>query len=114
MRSLAYFVLGLALSGFLGCQHGPTRTAVEGPGGAVVFPSPQLLALRPQLAGGDGPLPWYAGRNDLRLTTVWGTRSSTVEHSTTRVYEYLDQHRNRVDDHMSIRTYRSRSTRTER
>lgn len=61
-----------------------------------------------------GTQPWYAARNDRRLTTTSGYQSTVYEQSVTYSYDRQSSHQGRVYDHFNSTTYRVRSEATSR
>ncbi|MEE9212853.1 MAG: hypothetical protein V3U29_09385 [Phycisphaeraceae bacterium] len=61
-----------------------------------------------------GLLPWYAYRNDARLTATVGYDGGTIEHSTTLTYDRQRSHGGRIHDDFYETTYRIRHSSTAR
>ena len=93
-----------------GCAAAPTAQ----PRSMVFAPACLRAELRRMEARPGGALPWYAKRNDARLTTFSGFQTTRVEHTDTFVHERRTQYDNRVRDDVYISTYRSSTRRLVR
>ncbi len=62
----------------------------------------------------SGLLPWYAYRNDARLTATVGYDGGTIEHSSTLTYDRQRSHGGRIHDDFYETTYRIRHSSTAR
>jgi hypothetical protein len=114
--ALLALVLGGGLAVLSGCdatQHHARATPWADPLDVttrrpLVFDSPRLQTLNRQAGYSPGEAPWYADRNDLRLSVAQGYEAPTVERSATLTYDRQSQYGRQVTSYYSETTYRTR------
>jgi hypothetical protein len=104
---VATLLLAAGLSTGCASHRAASQPRPAGGGAAsLAFDSPRLRRLeRADPSRLDG-LPWYAQRNDARLTVEDGYRGTTVEDSATLTYDHQYQSGRHVRDNYSNTTYR--------
>ena len=107
MRRRPGILAALCLLVPLGAAGGCAAAPSVQPRSTVFAPASLRAQIRRMEARRGEALPWYASRNDARLTTFSGFQTAKVEHTETFVYERRRQHDNRVRDDVHISTYRS-------
>ncbi len=100
MRYVSTMVMFIAICWLTGCKSQPRSHA---PAEGHVYPGRSIALGAPQSPYRVDE-PWYASRNDTRLTVAAGVESPTVQQSATRTYDRTYSHGGQVHDNF----YRTR------
>lgn len=98
------------LASVTGCESHPKTVEAHAGGRSMVFDSPRLRQLNQGVEAAEAQ-PWYASRNDARLTTNAGYMTPTYEAEGTYTYDRQYTNGGHVRDYYNTTSYRA--TRTE-